>query len=222
MGIGPVSWFSPSNNCSRLTRPPSSVGIGPVNWFKERSSRFRLTRPPSSVGIGPVNWFLHKDSSSRLTRPPSSVGIGPVNRFSVSDSAVTRRGLPPTVTPSQSAMGIFADQLSGALPTRARRAASSALQSDTSPGLLVASTTAVPVAQSLVVTRVGVPVTVVDQCPVLKPLTARTCTSYWAPSANAAMVYSSAPPVAAVHMSSTTVQLDSTVSSTAVCTWRRS
>ena len=129
-----------------------------------------------------------------------------------------RDGLPLTVTPSHAVIEVFADQFRVALPASASRAASSALQSETSLGLLAASDTARPVAHSLVTICAGVPVTVVDQGPTLGPLTALTCTSYCAPPTNAPMVYSKLPPVVAVHTSSTTVQLESTASSIAVWT----
>ena len=62
---------------------------------------------------------------------------------------MTRSGVPSKVMPSQSAMGVSADQFSVASPANVSRAASSASQSETRPGLLAASGTAVPVSQSL-------------------------------------------------------------------------
>ena len=59
---------------------------------------------------------------------------------------MTRRGVPATVIPSQSAIGTSADQFSGALPASASRDASSASQSDTSP-VFVASATTPPTTQ---------------------------------------------------------------------------
>ena len=85
-----------------------------------------------------------------------------------------RCGSPSTVTPSQSAMGVLADQFSSALPDRASPDARSALQSDTSPALLAVSATADPVAQAFVLIRDGVPLTVLDQGPAIESLTART------------------------------------------------
>ena len=52
------------------------------------------------------------------------------------------------VTPSHSAMGVSDDQFSLAVPASVRRAASSASQSDTNPGLLTASGIASPAIQS--------------------------------------------------------------------------
>ena len=127
---------------------------------------------------------------------------------------MTRSGVPPIVTPSQYTMGVFADQFSVALPARASRPASSALQSATSHGLRNATGTACPVAQALVVTRPGVPVTAVDQGPVLVPLTPRTCTWYSEPPTSLLMEYCRLPPALAVHTSSNGVQLESTVPST--------
>ena len=71
----------------------------------------------------------------RLVRLPSSVGIVPLKYLSRRDKRVTRRGEPLASTPSQRSIARSADQLSVALPVRVSRAASSALQSDTSPGL---------------------------------------------------------------------------------------
>ena len=62
---------------------------------------------------------------------------------------MTRCGVPSKVMPSQSAIGVSADQSSVAVPASVSRDASNASQSDTSPGLLAASGTALPVAQSL-------------------------------------------------------------------------
>ena len=85
----------------------------------------------------------------RSARPPSSAGIVPVNPRLYRFSAMTRSGVPYTSTPSQSLMGVSADQFSVALPARVSRAASSVSQSDTSPGLLPGTVTATPEEQSL-------------------------------------------------------------------------
>ena len=53
------------------------------------------------------------------------------------------------MTPFQFAMGTSADQFSVALPAKVSRAASNASQSDNSPGLLAASSTASPEAQGV-------------------------------------------------------------------------
>ena len=65
---------------------PVGTGTCPDNRLPERSSRRRPARSPREVGIGPDNRFPWRDSSCRLGRLPSSTGIGPVNRFCESTS----------------------------------------------------------------------------------------------------------------------------------------
>ena len=82
-----------------------------------------------------------------LARSPSSAGILPFMALFVRSNSMTRLGSPLVVTPSHNAIGVSKDQFSVAVPAIASRAASSASQSDTSPGLVVRSGTALPVVQ---------------------------------------------------------------------------
>ena len=137
VGIVPVNWLPQRNSHSQVGEIASSAGIVPVNWFLREGQYSSLARLPSSVGIVPVNWFPHRDSVRRLVRLPSPDGIWPVNAFSGSINPVTRSGVPPSATPSHWSTGMFADQFSVALPAKLSLAASSTLQSDAIPGLLV-------------------------------------------------------------------------------------
>ena len=85
-----------------------------------------------------------------MVKLPNSGGIVPVNVRPSPEvfSSVTRSGVPPTVIALQFAMGVLADQFRMAVPLRVSLIESRVSQSDTSPGLLAASDTALPVAQS--------------------------------------------------------------------------
>ena len=120
----------------------SHVGIGPVNWFPPSASNCRLVSRDNSGGISPVNWLRVKFKRSKLFRLPNSGGMVPVNWLSLRTKLVTRSGEPLRVTSSHAAMAVEPDQFSVPLPARVSRAASSASQSATRPGLLAALGTA--------------------------------------------------------------------------------
>ena len=132
---------------------------------------------------------------------------------------MTRRGVPATVTPSHSTMGVPADQFSVALPAKASPAISNASQSDTSP-VLPGSSTAPPVTQTLL--DAGVPVATADQGPVPPPMTARTWRSYPVSPDRPVTAYVKPPPAPAAHRSFTTVQLEADLSADALSMYRRS
>ena len=146
-GMAPVNSFQFSRRNVRLDRLPSSAGIDPVNWLFQRDSELRCDRLPNSAGMDPVNWLLLSRRFVKLERLPNSAGIVPDKFRSSPDVSilVTRRGVPDTVTASQLAMGVSADQFRVAVPLRVSRAASRVSQSAIRPGLLAASSTALPV-----------------------------------------------------------------------------
>ena len=128
---------------------PSSDGIFPLRRLSLRSSITRADSSPNSDGIPPGSRFPERSSRSRLERLPSTGGTTPPSPPKGSRTSVTRSGVPPNVMPLQSCMGVASDQFNVLLPARVSLACSSASQSDTSPGLLTGSCTAVPAVQSL-------------------------------------------------------------------------
>ena len=213
-GIGPVRRLSLRSSDLRLESLARSTEICPVSRLSLRSTACRFASLPSSAGIGPVNRFSNRCSRRRPARSPSSTGIVPSNPRLLTDRPTTRGSVPPTVTPSQSLIGVLADQLSRPLPARASRAARSDSQSDMMPASITAET-APAVTHTLGV--VGVPVADADHTagsPARS--TARTCTSYCVPGLRPVMVYCRLPPAESVQTLSSTVQLASTVSSSAV------
>ena len=162
---------NPGSSSFRPTSLPRSVGITPVNALFARSSSVRLTSLLTCVGISPVNAFCARLITSSRVKLPTCVGIPPVNPSFWRDSFTTRLGVPPTVIPSQSEMGVLVPQLSVLLSSKLSCASNSVLQSDTRPGLLFASATAPSVTQG---TCVAVAVNSPDQRPSPTLLTART------------------------------------------------
>ena len=119
----------------------------PVNRLLKRLSASRAVRLVNSPGISPVNRLSPRRNQRSLERPPRAGDIVPVRFRPVSGSPMTRWGdSKPRITPSHSPMGVSTDQFSEPLPASVSRALSSTSQSDTRPGLLDGSGTAVPLA----------------------------------------------------------------------------
>ena len=122
--------------------------------------------------------------------------------------------------PSQSVIGVSADQFSVAVPASASRDSSSASQSRASPGWSAPSATAPPETQGLVL---GAATADSDQRPapgVVHGAHLHVVLQRRPPIS--VIVYSRSPSVSAVHAPSTTVQPESTVSSASVSMWRTS
>ena len=166
----PLSRFSYRPITPKLLRLPSSCGMDPDNRLLPRSRYSRLPNLPNSGGIGPLRSLPHNRSSTKFFRLPNSAGIESVMRLALRSRCVnllrpprpagilpdrpakllicsfsTRCGVPPTVIPSQSEMGVPADQFRKPRVSLAARRIS---QSATKPGLLAASRTAPSVEQS--------------------------------------------------------------------------
>ena len=80
----------------------------------------------------PVSELPFSRSSSRPVRSPSRPDSSPLNPLSARLSAVTRCGVPPTVTPVQAVIACPAVQLSTASPASVSRSPSNVSQSPTS------------------------------------------------------------------------------------------
>ena len=138
VGTPPVRPMSlpDSHSISRLRRP-LRFGISPLSWLLWSSSFSSLRSPFRSAGMLPVSRFVWRFSSVSIGRPARSAGTVPFRSIRRRITRVTRAGVPPRYTPSQSVMVLLADQFRILSPfsslSRLSLAASSASQSATKP-----------------------------------------------------------------------------------------